>query len=123
MRACMHYHVPVLNVGAALQQLLHNVHVTFFSCADQRRPAILLLPWKQLLVACSRATTVAVEGLEAVCVRACVCADHVVQVDVGPSPDELLHDVQAALLGRQHEGRLSILSYPHTHTYTYKQIS
>lgn len=72
MRVCVLHHVPVLNVGAALQQLLHNVHMTFFSCADQRRPAVLLLPWKQLLVACSLATTAAVEGLGAVCVRVCL---------------------------------------------------
>lgn len=43
-----------------------------------------------------------------------VCTDHVVQVDVGSSPDELLHDVQAALLGRQHERRLSVLLYSQT---------
>lgn len=37
-------------------------------------------------------------------------AHHVVQVDVGSSPDELLDDLQTALLGGQHERGLPVLS-------------
>lgn len=42
-------------------------------------------------------------------------AHHVVQVDVGSSPDELLDDLQAALLRRQHERSLTVL-YANTKT-------
>lgn len=36
-------------------------------------------------------------------------AHHIVQVDVGAPPDELLDDLQAALLRRQHQRRLTVL--------------
>lgn len=38
---CCSHHVSVFDVGAVLQQLLHHLQMTFFSCRDQRRPAVL----------------------------------------------------------------------------------
>lgn len=44
-----------------------------------------------------------------VCVRVCAPAHHIVQVNVGSSPNELLCYLQIALLCRHHQGSLSVL--------------
>lgn len=47
------------------------------------------------------------------CVHVCVCvrtrAYNIVQVDVGPPPNELLYYLQIALLCCHHQGSLSVL--------------
>ena len=46
-----------------------------------------------------------------VCVCVCVCfIHHIVQVDVGSSPDEFLYDLQTSLFSRQHQRSLTVLS-------------
>ena len=42
-------------------------------------------------------------------VRMCVNAYNIIKVNVGSSPDELLHYLQIALLCRHHQGSLSVL--------------
>lgn len=52
---------------------------------------------------------VRVGPFERLCARVCVHAHHIVQVDVGSSPNELLCYLQIALLCCHHQGSLSVL--------------